>query len=222
MTQRVVGGHCRGLVGDDDLAEVQDDGTVRDGQARYAAFCSTRTTVMSLRSVWSRRMRHQLRRHHRRETQARLVEQQEPGPRDEGAADDQHLALPTRKGGGVSAAEALQTGKELEDLADCVIARRARRRHHNVASRRFSSTVNSSMTPRPSGTCATPIRAMDSTAAADESVAVEAHGTVLRLHQSRDGAQQRGLAGAVRSEDRSHGTGRRRRMTPSASAWTAP
>ena len=37
------------------------------------------------------------------------------------------------------------------------------RRAQSVGRRRFSSTVSSSITPRPSGTCATPMRAMFST-----------------------------------------------------------
>ena len=75
-------------------------------------------------------------------------------------------------GAGRGAAERLE---EVVDLADRAHPVRARRYRHSAPSRRFSSTVSSATTLRPSGTWARPRRTRSSTRYAREVTAVEQH-----------------------------------------------
>ena len=80
--------------------------------------------------------------------------------------------------------ELLSRGKS-SNIASIALCRSRRPMHHNVASRRFSSTVNSAMTPRPSGTWATPRRAIVLHGSSQELVSVKEDSAGTWLDQAR-------------------------------------
>ena len=104
------------------------------------------------------------------------------------------------------AARALRQPREqLVDLRRAPPRASARSRRHSAPRRRFSSTVSSAITPRPSGTCAMPRRTMSSTARRLDLAAVEADAPRARADEAGERAQQRRLAGPVRAQDRGDG-----------------
>src|SRR3984957_1008038 len=133
-----------------------------DTDKALRAFCSTRTTVRSVPSVWSRinaincavtkgaspRLGSSRRRSRGREMRARPRTSICRSPPE--SVEACRLRKSRRRG-------------KRSRVSAMAAERWCLRRHHNVARRKFSSTVNSSITPRPSGTWETPLRAMVST-----------------------------------------------------------
>ena len=113
------------------------------------------------RSRRSRSRPHDLRGDARREPERGLVEQQQPRPRHQRAADRRASGARRRTACWPAARRrSAQPREELVDVGQAVAAAAAR---HSPPSRRFSSTVSSAITPRPSGTWAMPRRTIAST-----------------------------------------------------------
>ncbi len=126
------------------------------------AFCSMSSTASPRSAVSVLEARHDLGQNHRGQPERGLVEQQHRGSRSKRAADGEHLPLATGKAEGRRRAPRGQRRKQLVRFRRAATTLAARSRRQRPPRRRFSSTVSSLMTPCPSGTCATPIRAMDS------------------------------------------------------------
>ena len=110
-------------------------------------FCSTSSTVRPVLVAQLAQQRHDLRGHPRGQAQRRLVEQQQPGPRDQGPAEGEHLPLAAGElvarracGGGPAA----RTARTPRPVARCGVGAV---RRHSPPRRRFSSTVSSATTP---------------------------------------------------------------------------
>ena len=174
MAQALVGGQRLGVVGRDDPAEVEDDAGVGDRRAR--TWRSARRAARPGRS--SRPARGPARRSASTISGAR--------PRD-GSSSSRTVGLassarPTTSicrspPDSVCAALRLRRAVERREAA-----RRPRSMRSSASacpcgtatpSRRFSSTVSSAMTPRPSGTCAMPLPTIASTGDAGDVLAVE-------------------------------------------------
>ncbi len=110
------------------------------------------------------------------------------------------------------------TGKLLVDARPAPRPAGRRSPQQQGRARRFSSTVSSVMTPWPSGTCATPARAMSSGLRRARLAPSSRIRPEPRPDQPGDGAQQRGLARAVGAE---HG-GDRAGLAPRARPRPAP
>ncbi len=152
---------------------------------------------------------HQLRDDERREPERRLVEREQHRVGDERAADREHLALASRElvpGARAAAGERLE---QLVDAGDRAVAGRAA-----VAPEGAEAEV---LVDRELGDHALPVGHEGEAAPrpllgaeSSEVVAVEQEGSGCRGHESCEGAQERRLAGAVRTEQRHHLTRRER------------
>ena len=150
----------------------------------------------------------------RREPERRLVEQQQPRPRHQRAADRQHLLLAAAEQAGALVEPLAQDREQLEDVASRCRAR-ARRTRRGAGS---APTVRSANTRRPSSVWAMP-RATSRAASArrverpSKRMSPLDHGAAVVGEQAADGAQQRRLAGAVGAQQRDGpaGAGRRAR-----------
>ena len=170
------------------------------------AFCSTSSTVRPVRVAAATHETHDLRRRPSGPGRATARPAAAPaaGPsaraRSPASAARRPRAWPRFAAGARAAAGTARTSPRASR------GRPARSPRQSAPSRRFSSTVSSPITPRPSGTCAMPRRTISSTGTADDVVSAQAHTPPPRSQQPRDGAQQRGLAGAVGPQDRGDAT----------------
>ena len=106
---------------------------------------------------------HDLRGDPRRQAERRLVEQQQPGPRRPAPGRARASAARRRRAGGRGALPARPAAGTARRPRRALGGVRRGRVRHRPPSRRFSSTVSSVTTPRPSGTCAMPRRTSCST-----------------------------------------------------------
>ena len=153
----------------------------------------------------------------RRKAERRLVEQHQPRPQHQGAADRQHLLLAARERAGLLHPALPSAAENSRRRARCRAAISARSRRVIAPSCRFSSTVSRENVPRPSGTCAMPSRTMSSVARPLIALAVEADSPRGADHAG-ERAQRRGLAGAVGAEQRGDAAVRRPRNRAPCSA----
>ena len=140
--------------------------------------------------------------HRGREAQRRLVEHDELGPPHQAAADRHHLLLAARKRAGELAPPLGEARKQLVHIARALgRLARAPRPHHRahreiVGDRQVSGK---SAGPRRPGRCRD--AQMRCARPAGDVLALEADAAARRALHAGDGADERGLAGAIGADD---------------------
>ena len=158
------------------------------------AFCSTSRTVSPVLVAQLAQQRHDLRGDARRQPERRLVEQQQPraGPSAPGRSTSICRSPPDSVVRRLRCGARASAREQLVDLGEAAARRRSPR--HSPPSRRFSSTVSSAITPRPSGTWAMP---------APDDAARPAQPRRARARRARSGRPRgRTSPESVRSRDR--------------------
>jgi hypothetical protein len=209
MAQRDIGRERLGVGGGDDAAEVEHHAPVRDREraARVLLDQHDRDAVLTAEP---HHHVHDLRHDPGREPERRLVEQQHPRPRDQGARDHQHLPLAAGQGGRQLPAPVGQRPEAVVRLGQRRRPVRPPRgeagpRHHADPQVLLDGELGDDALPL--GNVRDPGSGHVLRAAPGPVGAVEQHPPAARPHHAADRPQQGGLARPVGAE---HGRDRGR------------
>src|SRR5262245_54646951 len=149
--------------------------------------------------------RHEVVHHHGREAQRQLIYEQELGLAHECAGDRQHLALPASQQSGKARTQPTKFGEELDDLlfppAPCGRARTRARRHHQVFRDREIGKRLLALRHQGNSGARNAVRLAVVDARAFECDAAVSDAGIVDAMKTRDGTQERGLAGAIGAEN---------------------
>ena len=204
MAQRDIGRERLGVGGGDDAAEVEHHAPVRDRERAARVLLDQHDGDAVLPAEPDHHV-HDLRHDPGREPERRLVEQQHPRPRDQGARDHQHLPLAAGQGGRQLPAP---VGQRPETVVRLGQRRRPVRpprgeagpRHHADPQVLLDGELGDDALPL--GNVRDPGSGHVLRAAPGPVGAVEQHPAAAGLDHPADRAQQRRLARAVGAEHR--------------------
>ena len=137
----------------------------------------------------------------RSEAERRLVEEEDRRPRDERTRDRELLLLAAGQRPRLPVPELLHDREQLGDVGDVSPSAPFARGRAASPSRRFSSTVSSAKSRRPSGTSAIPLRAIDSGERPRSDSLAEADLAPADRDEPHDRVQRRRLPRAVRADE---------------------